>query len=53
MAVAGDEYVRELLSVTILERIGDDKDILSIVRMKIIGYDLDFSDVREWNSCSF
>lgn len=30
MAVAGDEYVRELLSVTILERIGDDKDILSI-----------------------
>jgi hypothetical protein len=28
MTTSGDKYVRELLSVTILERLGDDKEIL-------------------------
>ncbi|MEI5909558.1 hypothetical protein WAK64_21275 [Bacillus spongiae] len=30
MAIEGDDYTKEILSVTILARLGDDKDILNI-----------------------
>ncbi|WP_441422440.1 DUF7674 family protein [Anaerobacillus sp. MEB173] len=36
MAIEGDDYTKELLTVTILERLGDDKEIL-ITAYKYMG----------------